>query len=112
MNHDLCHYEVLEVSPRASAPVIKAAYRCLAQIYHPDKNPNDPQAAERLVRLNAAYAVLADPVRKARYDATLIIPRRPPTHERRGQSNKDPVTDFLNRRVSPGVRPFAFRPLS
>ncbi|MBS0336912.1 MAG: DnaJ domain-containing protein, partial [Proteobacteria bacterium] len=62
-------YEILEVSPNASAAVIKAAYRCLAQQHHPDKNPGDRTAEARLSLINQAYAVLADPVLRARYDA-------------------------------------------
>ena len=118
MKPDICHYDVLEVSPHACAAVIKAAYRCLAQSNHPDKNPNDPAAALKLASLNVAYDVLGDPVKRARYDAARVPLRRLPAHERRQptlerrrQSDKASAPNVLNRQSSSGVRPFAFRPL-
>jgi curved DNA-binding protein CbpA len=60
-------YELLEVSPRASTEVIQAAYRVLVRTYHPDRNPS-PDAAERIRELNAAYDLLSDPQRRARYN--------------------------------------------
>ena len=61
-------YEVLQVSPEANTEVIRAAYRTLARSQHPDVNP-DPDATRHMRRLNAAYHILSDPARRARYDA-------------------------------------------
>jgi curved DNA-binding protein CbpA len=62
-------YDVLQVSPLAEDGVIKAAYRSLMQRYHPDRNPGDEQAAQAAVRITQAYELLADPARRAAYDA-------------------------------------------
>ncbi len=48
-------YKVLGVSPDASDDEIKKAYRDLTKKYHPDLNPNDPNAAEKMNEINAAY---------------------------------------------------------
>lgn len=67
-------YRILQVEPQAGEEAIKAAYRRLARLYHPDLNA-DPAAAERMRRINAAYAVLSDPHRRAAYDARRFLPR-------------------------------------
>lgn len=61
------YYSILQVAPTAELAVIEAAYRQLARLYHPDFNPA-PDAAERMKAFNAAFAVLRDPDRRARYD--------------------------------------------
>src|SRR5438309_468189 len=61
-------YEVLQVNPLAAPEVIRASYRSLARLYHPDLN-GAPEADLRMRELNAAYAVLSDAERRARYDA-------------------------------------------
>ncbi len=62
------YYEVLGVSRTATTEEIKRAYRKLAIRFHPDKNPDDPQAEERFKEASEAYAVLSDPEKRAAYD--------------------------------------------
>jgi molecular chaperone DnaJ len=62
------YYEVLGVSRSASAEELKRAYRKLALQYHPDRNPNDPQAESRFKEVNEAYEVLSDQSKRQRYD--------------------------------------------
>jgi len=75
------YYDILEVGKDASAEEIKKAYRRLALKYHPDKNPDDPQAEERFKELAAAYQVLRDAKRRGEYDAVLAGGRRPSFEE-------------------------------
>ena len=64
-------YEILGVSPQAEEIVIRAAYRALAQRYHPDKSANKETAAVRMRAIQEAYQVLSDPVSRVAYDASL-----------------------------------------
>lgn len=62
------YYELLGVARDADERAIKSAYRKLALRYHPDRNPGDQEAEERFKQINEAYAVLADPDKRGRYD--------------------------------------------
>ena len=61
-------YAILGVPESASAAEIKKAYRKLAKQYHPDANPNNPQAGEKFKQISEANGVLSDPEKKAKYD--------------------------------------------
>lgn len=104
---DATLYEILEVSPNASPAVIKAAYQCLAQRCHPDKNPDDPGAAARMSLLSHAYAVLSDALQRARYDDKMGIR----VTERRGRGRASTPARPGAGRGSVSTRLFAFRPI-
>lgn len=66
-------YNILEVAPSASQEEIKSAYRRLAMLWHPDRNPNNrKEAEERFKEIAYAYSVLSDPQTRASYDEYLI----------------------------------------
>lgn len=62
------YYEVLGVERGANDQVLKSAYRKLAMQYHPDRNPNDPEAEEKFKEAAEAYSVLSDAQKRAAYD--------------------------------------------
>ena len=62
------YYEVLGIDRNADEAAIKRAYRSLAMKYHPDRNPGDAEAVERMKEINEAYAVLTDAHKRQLYD--------------------------------------------
>lgn len=102
-------YDTLEVSPRASPQVIRAAYRALAQRHHPDKKPGCDAACEQQAQLNKAYSVLSDPDQRQRYDQSIKQHER--GIERRGSGIGVRRGSGVLREQAPMSRPFVFRPL-
>ena len=62
------YYEILEVDRSASQEEVKKSYRRLARELHPDRNSEDPEAAEKFKQVATAYEVLGDTDRRAHYD--------------------------------------------
>jgi|ERR1044071_8219716 molecular chaperone DnaJ len=62
------YYEVLGITQTASDQEIKSAYRRLAVMYHPDKNPDDASAEDKFKEAAEAYSVLSDAEQRRRYD--------------------------------------------
>jgi DnaJ-class molecular chaperone len=82
-------YEVLGVKPDASADEIRKVYRKLAKQFHPDLNPGKPEAEARFKSISAAYDLLSDPDKRARYDRGEIDEtgaERPPRGYYRGHA--------------------------
>ena len=65
------YYKVLQISKDASPDEIKKAYRRLAHLYHPDKNPN---TTEKFKEISEAYQVLSDPSKRKLYDDSGFVP--------------------------------------
>lgn len=94
------YYDLLDVPPTASAEDIKAAYRIQVQLHHPDRlQQASPQvrayAEDKLKRINEAYTVLSDPVRRAAYDSRFV-------RAQRAQANEDEDDDLTMRPARPG----------
>src|SRR6185295_4990418 len=62
------YYAVIGVPASATQDELKKQYRKLAAKHHPDKNPNDPKAAERFKEISEAYQVLGDAQKRKHYD--------------------------------------------
>ena len=62
------YYQILGLDKDAGQKQIKQAYRKLAFKYHPDRNKEHPETAEKMKRVNEAYAVLSDPKKRGEYD--------------------------------------------
>ncbi|KAK9452961.1 hypothetical protein V1511DRAFT_463240 [Dipodascopsis uninucleata] len=63
------YYKILGISKSADDMEIKKAYRKMALLYHPDKNPDDPAAQEKFKDVGEAYEILSDSQKRARYDS-------------------------------------------
>lgn len=101
-------YKVLQVDPEADPEVIQAAYRRLAQKYHPDRivaGPDDDLpalrmvAALRMVEINAAWDELRDPGRRSEYDRRRTVALRAAAVARRPAAG--PAPDHAPRRHVP-----------
>ena len=71
------YYDVLQVERDASPERVRAAYRKLAQKYHPDKMPGNANAVRAMAAINAAYEVLSDAHRRAEHDLWIRRAERP-----------------------------------
>lgn len=103
----LDYYAILGVPPDADATVIKRAYRKASFAYHPDRNPNNPEAEARFKAVANAKDVLSNATARRQYDQlrnrpfrpshrtrTEPVPEPPPTESQLSQEQK--IRNFLN----------------
>jgi DnaJ-class molecular chaperone len=62
------HYDNLKVTRNAPPEVIRAAYKSLSQKFHPDRNPENPNATRTFQLISQAYEVLSDPLKRRDHD--------------------------------------------
>ena len=93
-------YEVLEVHPRAHQQVIKAAFRALAALYHPDGDQGGA-STRRMAELNAAYARVRTPDVRQLYDRERKLQRQAQPAIQQGYAAQTPEQD-------PAKRPLDF----
>ncbi|WP_137820935.1 J domain-containing protein [Pseudomonas sp. D(2018)] len=85
------HYDNLHISEKASPEVIRAAYKTLAQKWHPDKHPTDRAKAEHYFKIiSQAFEVLSDEASRCRYDASLHQQRDVGSGRKQGKHTPPP----------------------
>ncbi len=89
----LDYYQVLGIKSTASVKEIKAAYKRLARLRHPDLNGGNPEAARAFVQISRARDILIDPQRRAAYDA-----------QRNAYASKGPYAPVVNSTVETYLR--------
>ncbi len=102
------HYRNLRVSETASDKEIREAYLRLSKRYHPDFNPDNPEALRIMKMVNKAYAVLSDPEQRKRHDAWIAAQRQAKATNpllqqaaaQRGLALGEGVTDYVLTRFS------------
>ena len=97
-------YEVLQVSKNAEQEVIEAAYKRLAQKYHPDVSKN-PDATEKMQLINWAYEILGDKKKRQEYDQNSSPSNNPPPNKTQNRQQSPEVeikSDVLFKQTSLG----------
>ncbi len=74
---EIDYYAVLGLDRRCTLAQIRAAYRLFAKRFHPDLNPDSPEALTRSQEINAAHETLSDPARRRAYDRERDAASRP-----------------------------------
>ena len=100
------HYDVLKIASDAPSEVVRAAYRVLAQKYHPDRNPGNATAAAEMASVNEAYRVLSNAELRQQHDAKLVTLNagRSPDGARAQHSTKDSTSYSPSSKRAPDLR--------
>ncbi|MSO46003.1 MAG: J domain-containing protein [Acidobacteria bacterium] len=106
------YYATLGVTKASTEKEIKQAFRKLARKHHPDVNPGDKQAETRFKDINEAYEVLADPVKRKKYDELGANWRAYEQAEARGGPNPFAGNWNVNKGAPPGSAGGGFRTMS
>ncbi len=93
------YYAILEVGPQSSPQEIRAAYRRLSLLWHPDKNPGK-DVTGKMQDINEAYSILKDPEKRGRYDVEYAFYKEFENSRRSQRDMADegsqPEEDFAN----------------
>ena len=94
-------YDDLDIEPTASSRDIKNAYIKLSKDFHPDKNPDDPEAASKFFEITNAYNTLGNPKLRRAYDrgqlgrVSSVADRESANHQFDGQGFVDVSLSFF-----------------
>jgi molecular chaperone DnaJ len=91
------YYQLLRVSPHATAQEIKAAYRKLAFQYHPDRNQGNALTEGVLKEINEAYSVLSNPEKRKFYNASIAVSSYSPRHKRQAPVTSGTILQDANK---------------
>lgn len=95
------HYDNLHITETAGLEVIKAAYKALAQKWHPDKNHDQREKAERVFKIiTRAYEVVSDPALRRKYDDWLKEQRSVEPDEPEPEAVSEPPTKNRSERTT------------
>ncbi|TKY73427.1 DnaJ-like subfamily B member 4 [Spatholobus suberectus] len=108
------YYNILKVNRNASDEDLKKAYKRLARIWHPDKNPvNKSEAEAKFKRISEAYDVLSDPQKRQIYDLygeeALKSGQFPPPPQSSSSSSSSSARAFHHSHQRPNQPPASFR---
>lgn len=91
------YYKILNIRRDASQEVIKAAYKALSMVYHPDRNSSQ-DANKRMQDLNLAYSVLSDHEKRMEYDRSLLE-----NSINEGFENGEAIPEELKEKIFEGI---------
>ena len=103
------HYDNLKVARNAPPEVIRAAYKTLSQKFHPDRNPDKPNATRNFQLINQAYEVLSNSTRRRAHDDWIAAEEAKQRAAPAPRESAHPFTDTRRRASATMLRPTASR---